>query len=241
MCALMVFACLALVGRAMASVVVSDSFAGGLGGWMHGSDAEGVAGFRSGATAATTPAHADHSSAVLNAEGDGPGGVVWLDSAFPIDPGIYKVTVSFWVYSSNDADGTTSKAIAAIKGGSIGGGSDFSFVRRIEPSLGWQHLRMTKTVSVERGQKLHVGMGFQRTSMAAVKYAFDDVAVDLERVDCRADVDGSGSLSVQDVFSFMDAWFDGAPAGDFDGSGRIDMHDVFAFLNAWLAGCGAGA
>lgn len=235
--ALMVFALLGLIGRASGAVVTSNSFESGLGGWARGSDAQGVASFASGATLATTPAHGDHSSAVLNAEGNGVGGSVWLESALSVEPGRHRVTVSFWVYACEDAYAEPSMAIAAVEGGAITGASAFSPVRRIEPMLGWQLLRMTETVVVERGQAVRVGVGFQRASAATVKYAFDDVAVRVESVECAADVDRSGALTAQDVLAFVDAWFEAAAEGDFDRSGRIDTQDLFAFLNAWLAGC----
>jgi hypothetical protein len=53
---------------------------------------------------------------------------------------------------------------------------------------------------------------------------------------CAGDFDGSGSLSVQDIFDFLNAWFAGSPAGDFNGGG-LTVQDIFDFLNGWFAGC----
>jgi hypothetical protein len=53
---------------------------------------------------------------------------------------------------------------------------------------------------------------------------------------CAPDFDCSGSLSVQDIFSFIAAWFAGDPSADFNGSG-LGVDDVFEFLDAWFHGC----
>jgi hypothetical protein len=63
---------------------------------------------------------------------------------------------------------------------------------------------------------------------------------------CPADFNNSGSLQVQDIFDFLNAWFagctgqPGAPCNgqnaDFNGGG-LAVQDIFDFLNAWFAGC----
>ncbi|HMN39835.1 MAG TPA: GC-type dockerin domain-anchored protein [Phycisphaerales bacterium] len=54
---------------------------------------------------------------------------------------------------------------------------------------------------------------------------------------CRADFNGDGGLSTQDIFDFLNAWFVGLPRADFTLSGDLSVQDIFAFLNAWFAGC----
>lgn len=59
---------------------------------------------------------------------------------------------------------------------------------------------------------------------------------------CRADFDGSGSLGVQDIFSFLAAYFaaiagPSPPGGDFDQNGMIGVQDIFVFLAAYFTGC----
>lgn len=59
---------------------------------------------------------------------------------------------------------------------------------------------------------------------------------------CRADFDGSGSLGVQDIFSFLAAYFaniagPSPPGGDFDQNGSITVNDIFVFLAAYFTGC----
>lgn len=61
---------------------------------------------------------------------------------------------------------------------------------------------------------------------------------------CRADFDGSGLVSVQDIFAFLEAYF-GAPSGgpsppgpDFDQNGTVTVNDIFSYLGAYFSGCG---
>lgn len=54
---------------------------------------------------------------------------------------------------------------------------------------------------------------------------------------CPADFDGSGELTVADVFAFLGSWFSGDPRADANGDGLLNVSDVFAFLSAWFAGC----
>ncbi|HVU63095.1 MAG TPA: protease pro-enzyme activation domain-containing protein [Phycisphaerales bacterium] len=54
---------------------------------------------------------------------------------------------------------------------------------------------------------------------------------------CIADFDCNGSVSVQDIFDFLNAWFAGAPGTDIDASGATTVLDIFDFLNTWFAGC----
>jgi hypothetical protein len=54
---------------------------------------------------------------------------------------------------------------------------------------------------------------------------------------CAVDFDCSGTLTVQDIFAYLNAWFMGDPRADFDGNPGLAVQDIFAFLNAWFAGC----
>lgn len=57
-----------------------------------------------------------------------------------------------------------------------------------------------------------------------------------EGIDCVADFNGGG-VGVQDIFDFLNAWFQGLPSTDVNLSGASDIQDIFDFLNAWFAGC----
>jgi hypothetical protein len=53
---------------------------------------------------------------------------------------------------------------------------------------------------------------------------------------CPADFNGNGTLEVQDIFDFLNAWFAGNANADFNGGG-LAVQDIFDFLNAWFSGC----
>ncbi len=56
-------------------------------------------------------------------------------------------------------------------------------------------------------------------------------------VPCAVDFNGSGAISVQDIFDFLNAWFAGAASADFNHVNGLTVQDIFDFLNAWFVGC----
>jgi hypothetical protein len=56
---------------------------------------------------------------------------------------------------------------------------------------------------------------------------------------CLPDYNKSGSISVQDIFDFLNDWFAGSlfaiPGGNGD-TGTLNVQNIFDFLNAWFAG-----
>ncbi|GEM_PF-842566 len=54
---------------------------------------------------------------------------------------------------------------------------------------------------------------------------------------CAADFNCSGSISVQDIFDFLAAYFANDNAADFNGSSTISVQDIFDYLSAYFAGC----
>lgn len=54
---------------------------------------------------------------------------------------------------------------------------------------------------------------------------------------CPADVNCSGTLSVQDIFDFLGSYFAQDVAGDFNASGTTTVQDIFDFLASYFAGC----
>lgn len=54
---------------------------------------------------------------------------------------------------------------------------------------------------------------------------------------CPADIDGNGTVTLQDLFEFLGLWFAGDLAADFDDSGSVSLQDVFEFLSAWFEPC----
>jgi hypothetical protein len=54
---------------------------------------------------------------------------------------------------------------------------------------------------------------------------------------CPANFNGTGGLSVQDIFDFLAAYFAGLFTADFNHSMSITVQDIFDFLAAYFAGC----
>lgn len=53
---------------------------------------------------------------------------------------------------------------------------------------------------------------------------------------CRADFNCSNSVTVQDIFDFLNVWFAGLPTSDINGVGGVTVQDIFDYLSAWFAG-----
>ncbi len=54
---------------------------------------------------------------------------------------------------------------------------------------------------------------------------------------CRADFNSTGSVTVQDIFDFLAAWFVQNPRADFNADTQITIQDIFDFLTVWFTGC----
>ncbi|MBY0311704.1 MAG: serine protease [Phycisphaerales bacterium] len=54
---------------------------------------------------------------------------------------------------------------------------------------------------------------------------------------CFADFDCNGSLTIGDLFTYLNAWFAGDPRCEVNGVGGLTIEDLFAYLNIWFAGC----
>ncbi len=54
---------------------------------------------------------------------------------------------------------------------------------------------------------------------------------------CAPDFDASGSLTVADIFSFLNEWFAGSARADYNRTGGLTTQDIFDYLNAWFTGC----
>ena len=52
----------------------------------------------------------------------------------------------------------------------------------------------------------------------------------------RSDCDEDGSVSVNDIFTFINWFMSGSSSADFDRSGTVNTDDIFEFLGAWFAG-----
>ncbi len=54
---------------------------------------------------------------------------------------------------------------------------------------------------------------------------------------CRADVNGSGTVTVADVLEFVSQFFRSSRDADFNRDGSTTVQDIFDFLTAYFAGC----
>jgi hypothetical protein len=56
---------------------------------------------------------------------------------------------------------------------------------------------------------------------------------------CYADFDKSGAASIDDIFIYLNAWFDASPYAKVGGDGVAgpSIDDIFVYLNAWFGGC----
>ena len=57
------------------------------------------------------------------------------------------------------------------------------------------------------------------------------------RPSCPADFNCSGTVTFEDIFDYLAAWFAHSPSADFNHSGPPTVQDIFTFLAAWFAGC----
>lgn len=55
---------------------------------------------------------------------------------------------------------------------------------------------------------------------------------------CRTDFNCSGTVTIQDLFSFLAAWFAHDPQADFNRVAGVTVQDIFDYLGAWFSGCG---
>lgn len=53
---------------------------------------------------------------------------------------------------------------------------------------------------------------------------------------CPGDFNDSGTVSIDDLFLFLNAWFNADPQADMNQNG-VTIDDLFLFLNAWFTGC----
>ncbi|MEO1007228.1 MAG: spondin domain-containing protein [Planctomycetota bacterium] len=61
--------------------------------------------------------------------------------------------------------------------------------------------------------------------------------LELLSVECAADMDSDGTLTIFDFLMFQNAFDAGDIAADFDGDGALTLFDFLAFQNAFDAGC----
>jgi hypothetical protein len=160
------------------------------------------------------------------------------------------VTVSYWRWYSNGAAGipyadtfrvdvSTDDGATWVNAETVGPGS----ATDPDTNPGWRFARwnfndlgLTPTAHVRvRFIAEDAGAG------SAIEAAIDDFRI--ERIacspaaNCRADINHSGDVGVQDLLDFLVAYFGGESTADFNGADGISVQDIFDFLAAYFAGC----
>ncbi|MEQ8771099.1 MAG: family 16 glycosylhydrolase [Phycisphaerales bacterium] len=103
------------------------------------------------------------------------------------------------------------------------------------PTGGWQTWQTTPVeVELEAGE--HV-IRWANRSTSGREYNLNWFDFVLLTAPCFADIDGSGSLNVDDIDAFVTAFLASDSAADCDGNGTLNIDDVDCFVAAFLAGC----
>ncbi len=103
------------------------------------------------------------------------------------------------------------------------------------PTGGWQDWDTTSVeLELEAGQ--HV-LRWANQSTSGAEYNMNRFDFVLLADDCYADIDGSGSLNVDDIDAFVVAFLASDLVADCDGSGALNIDDIDCFVAAFLAGC----
>lgn len=80
------------------------------------------------------------------------------------------------------------------------------------------------------------------TTLNAVTFGGHDAIIDAlylgtQVTECAADFNGDGSVSVQDIFDMLAAYFSGSAAADVNGDGGLTVQDIFDYLLLYFTGC----
>ncbi|MFN7020001.1 MAG: GC-type dockerin domain-anchored protein [Phycisphaerales bacterium] len=54
---------------------------------------------------------------------------------------------------------------------------------------------------------------------------------------CTADMDGTGNVTLDDLFIYLDRWFTNAPTADLNDDGTVSLQDLFDYVNVWFTPC----
>jgi hypothetical protein len=72
-----------------------------------------------------------------------------------------------------------------------------------------------------------------REAYADLWFYSNPVNVIVESVGCPEDINGSGSVDIDDLLAVLAAWGENDPDADIDGSGMVDVDDLLLLLAAW--------
>ena len=125
--------------------------------------------------------------------------------------------------------GSQAQTIACPAGGAGGqaqasGATSATLLLRVRPCTGGG---INAAAPSRYSVRCVVGDGCGTTTSPVVEYTV-----------CPADFNCQAGVTVQDVFDFLAAWFDGDLRADVNQAGGVTVQDVFDYLGAWFEGCG---
>ncbi len=168
-----------------------------------------------------------------------------------LQAGSPDVEISFWVWYSNNRIGATiDEDVFVVDIAPDGTASSPAWVRALTLAA---EAPIAQATGVWRRYSMRAAALGAMTSTARLRFIASDVtpgsyveaAVDDFTVTallcapapCLADWNGSGAVSIQDIFDFLAAYFAGDAAADFNASGSVSVQDVFDYLAAYFVGC----
>lgn len=117
----------------------------------------------------------------------------------------------------------------------IPAGSEVSYGEVMQGQNDWDRISLRILKTGNYAQSRAQAGGFAEPSPALA--AWIDANFPTPPGGCVADFNGSGQVSVQDIFDFLAAYFMGDARADVNGSGAITVQDIFDFLAAYFMGC----
>jgi hypothetical protein len=162
----------------------------------------------------------------------------------PIDlSGAAAARVSYWCwYSNSQGDAANEDTMLVQVSGDDG--SSWTTVETIGPaggdtSGGWLHREFDLGAGALGAATRIRFVVSDLGDPSLVEGAVDDVEVVEYRCGprCRADWNLDGTVTSQDLFEFLDDFFQQSPVADFNGDGRLDSDDFFQFLSEFFVPC----
>jgi hypothetical protein len=118
------------------------------------------------------------------------------------------------------------EGILAVYTGACGGSTEVACASFSQP--------LTLDVPVTAGVSYLIQYGANGTDWSGGEVVF---GLEIAPPACRADFNGSGAVTVQDIFDFLAAYFSADARADVNDSGTVTVQDIFDFLALYFAGC----
>lgn len=139
----------------------------------------------------------------------------------------------------------------AVRVRTEGGGQEIAFIThaepnrfRVAPTAITYHMDDYFTIDLNRVVSVEIGghvLGCYDTcgaqppcGYATQPFQFDNFVLE---TGCLADTDGNGTLNLDDIARFADAFVGGATDADLNGDGSLNLDDITLFAESFVAGC----